>query len=292
MSTVVARIAAVPALWQKAGVLPFERVAHSAAARAGVLLRARYGERQDVSFKSDVDLVTAADRDAERLIVDAIAAAFPDHGIVAEESAARPGRDGHRWYIDPLDGTTNFAHAYPHFAVSIALAHGEDLLFGLVHDPMRCETFAAVRGGGARLNGVPIAVSDTSRLERALLGTGFPYDRRQHTAFYLAFLAEGMRRAQGVRRAGSAALDLCYVASGRLDAFWEWKLRPWDTAAGRLIVEEAGGRVTDFAGGPHRLAGEETAASNTLLHAELVDMLAHVRCELEGRPDVGRPRPA
>ncbi len=265
-------------------MLAFERVAHDAAARAGRLLRARYGERQEVSFKSEVDLVTAADRDAEQLIVDAISAAFPDHGIVAEESAARPGRDGHRWYIDPLDGTTNFAHAYPHFAVSIALADGEDLLLGLVHDPMRGETFAAVRGGGARLNGVPIGVSDTGRLEHALLGTGFPYDRRQRTAFYLAFLAEGMRRAQGVRRSGSAALDLCYIASGRLDAFWEWKLRPWDTAAGRLIVEEAGGRVTDFSGAPHRLTGDETAASNGRLHGELVEMLGHVRRDLDATP--------
>jgi myo-inositol-1(or 4)-monophosphatase len=265
-------------------VRAFERVAHDAAARAGRLLRARYGERQDVSFKSEVDLVTATDRDAERLIVDTIAEAFPDHGIVAEESAARPGRDGHRWYVDPLDGTTNFAHAYPHFAVSIALADGEDLLLGVVHDPMRAETFAAVRGEGARLNGVPIRVSTTARLEQALLATGFPYDRRQHTAFYLAFLAEGMRRAQGIRRGGSAALDLCWLAAGRLDGFWEWKLRAWDTAAGRLVLEEAGGRVTDFAGGPHRLTGDETAASNATLHAELVDMLEHVRRQVGATP--------
>ena len=284
MSTVVRLIAPVRPLWQKAAVLAFERVAHAAAARAGALVRSRYRERQEISFKSEVDLVTATDRDAERLIVDAIAAAFPDHGIVAEESAERPGRDGHRWYIDPLDGTTNFAHGYPHFAVSIGLAGGDDLLLGLVHDPMRGETFVAVRGEGARLNGAPIAVSDTRRLDQALLGTGFPYDRRQHTAFYLAFLAEGMRRAQGVRRAGSAALDLCYVACGRLDAFWEWKLRPWDTAAGRIIVEEAGGSVSDFSGRPHELTGAETAASNTHLHPELVAMLGDVRSGLGAHP--------
>jgi myo-inositol-1(or 4)-monophosphatase len=280
MSTIVRSIAPARTLWQNAAVLAFERVAHVAAARAGRLLRARYGERQEITFKSEVDLVTAADRDAERVIVDAIATAFPDHGIVAEESAAQAGRDSHRWYIDPLDGTTNFAHAYPHFAVSIALAHGEEIVLGVVHDPMRGETFAAVRGGGARLNGAPIVVSDVERLEHALLGTGFPYDRRQHTAFYVAFFAEGMRRAQGVRRAGSAALDLCYVACGRLDAFWEWKLRPWDTAAGRLIVEEAGGRVTDFSGQPHELTGAETAASNAHLHPELLDMLGQVRRDL------------
>jgi len=264
-------------VWHKAAVQPFERVAHAAAARAGALLRARYRDRQEVSFKSEVDLVTAADRDAERLIVDCIRAAFPEHGIVAEESAPFPGSDPHRWYIDPLDGTTNFAHAYPHFAVSIALADGDELLLGLVHDPMRGETFAAVRGGGARLNGTPIAVSDTGRLEHALLGTGFPYDRRQHTAFYLAFLAEGMRRAQGVRRAGSAALDLCYVACGRLDAFWEWKLQPWDTAAGRLIVEEAGGRVTDLTGGALDLDAPSLVATNGHIHSAVLDVLREVR---------------
>jgi len=261
---------------RKVRMLPFERVAYAAAARAGALLRARYRERQEVSFKGEVDLVTATDREAEQLVVAAIGAAFPEHGIVAEESGARPGRDGHTWYVDPLDGTTNFAHGYPHFCVSIALARGDDLLLGLVYDPIREETFSALRGAGARLNGAPIGVSDARTLNHALLGTGFPYDRRRHADFYLAFLAEAMRRAQGVRRGGSAALDLCYVACGRLDAFWEWKLLPWDTAAGRLIVEEAGGRVSDFSGGSHRLTGEETAASNTYLHDALLDMLAAV----------------
>ena len=275
-------------MWHKAAVQPFERVAHAAAARAGALLRARYRDRQEVSFKSEVDLVTAADRDAERLIVDCIRAAFPEHGIVAEESAPFPGSDPHRWYIDPLDGTTNFAHGYPQFAVSMGLARGDDVLFGLVYDPMREELFTAVRGEGARLNGAPIAVSETARLEHALLATGFPYDRRRHAAFYLAFVGEAMRRAQGIRRAGSAALDLCYVACGRLDAFWEWKLHPWDIAAGRLIVEEAGGRVSDFTGGPHALSGEETAASNSRLHGELLEMLASVRHGLESVDGGGR----
>jgi len=261
-------------------VLAFERVAHAAAARAGALLRARHRERQEVSFKSEVDLVTAVDREAERLIVETLAAAFPAHGIVAEESPPRPDRDGHRWYVDPLDGTTNFAHGYPHFAVSIALAREDELLLGLVYDPMREESFSALRGGGARLNGAPIGVSDVASLERGLLGTGFPYDRRRQPEFYLAFWHEALRRAQGVRRAGAAALDLCYVACGRLDGFWEWKLHAWDTAAGRLIVEEAGGRVTAFSGAPHRLAGEETAASNGRIHEELLGMIADVRARL------------
>jgi myo-inositol-1(or 4)-monophosphatase len=269
-------------MWQKHPVLPFEGVAHAAVARAGALIRARYRDRQEISFKSEIDLVTAVDREAERILVNAIGGAFPDHAIIAEESASRPGRDGHCWYIDPLDGTTNFAHGYPHFAVSVGLARDAELLFGLVYDPMREETFSAVHGEGARLNGAPIVASDVDRLERALLATGFPYDRRQHLDFYLAFVHAAMQRAQGIRRAGAAALDLCWLACGRVDAFWEWKLRPWDTAAGRLIVTEAGGRVTDFAGGPHRLTGDETAASNGRLHDELLEMIAAVRRE-QGR---------
>jgi myo-inositol-1(or 4)-monophosphatase len=254
-----------------------------AAARAGALLRARYRERQEVSFKSEVDLVTAVDRQAEQLIVDVLCGAFPDHGMVAEESPARSGRDGYCWYVDPLDGTTNFAHGYPHFAVSIALVRHDQLLLGLVYDPIRDETFTALRGGGARLNGAPIEVSDVAELDHALLATGFPYDRRRSPEFYLAFWEEALRRTQGVRRSGSAALDLCYVACGRLDAFWEWKLRPWDVAAGRLLVEEAGGHVTDFASGTHQLAGQETAASNGRLHAELLRLISDVRDRLDAR---------
>lgn len=275
-----ANIAASSALWQKTAVVTFERAAYAAAARAGALIRARYREPHEVSFKSEVDLVTEVDRQAEALIIDTIAAAFPEHGIVAEESPARTSRDGHRWYIDPLDGTTNFAHGYPQFAVSIALAREDELLLGLVYDPLREETFSALRGAGARLNGMPIGVSAVTEFGRSLLGTGFPYDRRQHAAFYLAFFQEAICRTQGVRRAGSAALDLCAIACGRLDAFWEWKLHPWDTAAGRLIVEEAGGRVTDFSGAPHRLDGLETAASNGHLHVALTGMIAEVRTRL------------
>jgi myo-inositol-1(or 4)-monophosphatase len=264
-------------VWHNASVQAFERVAHAAATRAGALLRARYRERAEVAYKGDVDLVTAADRDAEGLIVEALSGAFPSHGIVAEESGLRPARDGHCWYVDPLDGTTNFAHGYPQFAVSIALARDGHLLLGLVYDPLREERFSAVRGGGACLNGAPITVSETRTLDAALLGTGFPYDRRAHRDFYLSFVREAIGRAQGVRRAGSAALDLCYVACGRLDAFWEWKLRPWDVAGGQLIVEEAGGRMTDFAGDPHRLDGGQAAASNGRLHEQLLRMIADVR---------------
>lgn len=261
-------------------MLVAERAAHLAAARAGALLRARYRERQEVSFKSEVNLVTAVDRQAEALIVGILHDAFPGHGIIAEESPVRESRDRHRWYVDPLDGTTNFAHGYPHFAVSIALAHDDELLLGLVYDPIREETFTALRGGGARLNGAPIGVSEVKEFGRSLLATGFPYDRRQAPEFYLAFWEEALRRTQCVRRSGSAALDLCYVASGRLDAFWEWKLHPWDTAAGRLVVEEAGGRVSDFTGNAHRLEGEETAASNGHLHTDLLRLIGDVRDRL------------
>ena len=249
-------------------------MALAAARSAGALIRDRFGGTQDVSFKGEVDLVTAVDRAAEGVIVDAIRGAFPDHGIVAEESGARNERGRYRWYVDPLDGTTNFAHGYPHVAVSIALALDGVLQVGVVHDPLRGETFTAIRGEGARLDEAPIRVSPTAELGRALLATGFPYDRRRRAGFYLAFVEAALTRAQCVRRAGSAALDLCYVAAGRLDGFWEWKLQPWDTAAGRLIVEEAGGRVTDFAGAPHELTGSQTAASNGTLHEALTAMLA------------------
>jgi myo-inositol-1(or 4)-monophosphatase len=197
--------------------------------------------------------------------------------MVAEESAsetlAPPPQDRYVWYLDPLDGTTNFAHAYPQFAVSLALGRGSDLLFAIVHDPVRAETFVAERGSGATLNGEPIAVSTTRELNDALLATGFPYDRREHIDFYLGFFADMVRRTQGIRRNGSAALDLCYVACGRLDGFWEWKLRPWDTAAGVLIVQESRGTVSDFRGDPIDLFGRQTLASNGHVHRAMVEVL-------------------
>jgi myo-inositol-1(or 4)-monophosphatase len=259
-------------------VLAIERVAHAAARRAGTLIRARHRERQEVSFKSTaVDLVTQVDREAEALIVGMIREAFPDHAIVAEESESSRVSGGPCWYIDPIDGTTNFTHGYPVCAVSIALAEGEELRFGLVHDPLREETFSAVKGDGARLNGFPIGVSEAASLDQALLGTGFPYDRRERADFYLAFVGAALRRARDIRRAGSAALDLCYVACGRLDGYWEWNLHAWDTAAGAVILTEAGGRITDFSGSSHRLGDPDTAASNGRIHDELLQMLGDVR---------------
>ena len=266
---------------RQGGVEDFERVAVAAASRAGDLLRARYGGRQQVSFKSAIDLVTTVDREAEGLILETIRQAFPEHGIVAEESAPTSGRGEYRWYVDPLDGTTNFAHGFPQFAVSIALEHWDEVIVGVVQDPLRAETFVATRGGGARLNGAPIAVSDVDTLDRSLVGSGFPYDVRERVDFYEVFWRLALTRAQGVRRVGSAALDLCWVASGRLDAFWEWKLHAWDVAAGSLIVQEAGGRVSDLAGSRPRLTGGQIAASNGRVHDELVRMLAEAQVRAE-----------
>jgi myo-inositol-1(or 4)-monophosphatase len=173
-----------------------------------------------------------------------------------------------------LDGTTNFAHGYPQVSVSIALERDRELILGLVHDPLRGEYFKALQGEGATLNDQPIKASNVAELDKALLGTGFPYDRRERARYYLGFFEAFMVSCQGVRRTGSAALDLCYVACGRLDGFWELKLHPWDTAAGSVIVREAGGKITNFRGGPFSILGEQTLASNGLIHAEMVRVLA------------------
>ena len=258
--------------------MEFERIARAAISEAGALLRARWRSNKTVHYKSAVDLVTETDRDAEALIVGRLRRAFPDHLIVAEEASAgaslsAPTDDRYVWYLDPLDGTTNFAHAYPQFCVSLGLARGTEMLFGIVDDPLREETFVANRGRGATLNDEPIRVSAVNNLQRALLGTGFAYDRQERPDFYLGFVRDFMRQAQDFRRAGSAALDLCYVACGRFDGFWEWNLCPWDTAAGTLIVREAGGMVSDFRGRAFDLYGEQTLASNGHLHAAMVAVL-------------------
>ncbi len=259
---------------------PYERVARAAVDEAAVLLREAWLEAKNVRYKGDVDLVTETDHRVEALIVDRLRAAFPDHTVIAEEAQGDGpidqeswGEDDFVWYLDPLDGTTNFAHGYPQFAVSLALARGRELQFALVHDPIRDERFVAHRGAGATLNGQPIGVSNVSALAHGLIATGFPYDRRQHADYYLGFFGEFVRTAQGVRRNGSAALDLCYVACGRLDGFWEWKLRPWDVAAGVLLVREAGGRVSDFRDTPFDLHGDQTLASNGRLHSDMAALL-------------------
>lgn len=255
------------------------QVAREVAAEAAAAVRVAARAPRRIEHKGAIDLVTETDRAVEALITARLAAAFPDHLIVAEEAsaagggAARPPADRYAWYVDPLDGTTNFAHGHPHFAVSLALARGAELLLGVVVDPLRDETFAARRGGGATCNDAPLRVSVVDRVGAALLGTGTPYDRRERADLYLGVIRAFMLRCHGIRRAGSAALDLCWVAAGRLDGYWEWRLGPWDMAAGALIVREAGGTVTDFAGGPHDLFGTETLASNGRLHDEMIGVL-------------------
>jgi myo-inositol-1(or 4)-monophosphatase len=223
-----------------------------------------------IEYKGDVDLVTAADRASEKLIVERLRTRWPQYGIVGEEGTRSDVDAEYRWYVDPLDGTTNFAHGYPVFCVSIALVRGDETLeAGVLFDPTRNELFAAERGKGATLNGHPIHVSPIARLAESILGTGFPSHKR-HQNPNIHFYQQLTLLSHGVRRAGSAALDLANVASGRFDGFWEFNLNPWDTAAGVLIVLEAGGRVTRFDGAPFRLDSHEVLASNGLIHDELL----------------------
>jgi len=250
------------------------------AREAGAKLREFFAQGVETEYKGDVDLVTVADRTVEKLIKTRLGETFPDHGIYGEEGTRERMQGEFRWYVDPLDGTTNFAHGFPQFCVSMGLeqrpaekAEGEDgtLVAAVIYDPLRDEIYTAERGQGARLNGRPIKVSRVPELAEALLSTGFP-SRKRHASPNVHFYQEFTLRSHGVRRAGSAALDLAYVASGRLEAFWEFNLNPWDTAAGILLVEEAGGKVTDFAGNPFKLDSREVLASNGLIQGELVEL--------------------
>jgi myo-inositol-1(or 4)-monophosphatase len=250
------------------------------AREAGAKLREFFAQGVETEYKGDVDLVTVADRTVEKLIKTRLGETFPDHGIYGEEGTRERMQGEFRWYVDPLDGTTNFAHGFPQFCVSMGLeqrpagkAEDEDgtLVAAVIYDPLRDEIYTAERGQGARLNGRPIKVSRVPELAEALLSTGFP-SRKRHASPNVHFYQEFTLRSHGVRRAGSAALDLAYVASGRLEAFWEFNLNPWDTAAGILLVEEAGGRVTDFAGNPFKLDSREVLASNGLIQGELVEL--------------------
>ncbi len=248
------------------------------AEEAGAILLEGYGRVHHPERKGRIDLVTQFDRRSEELILKRIAERFPGSAVLAEESGvhARHGTSELRWIVDPLDGTTNFAHNYPFFAVSIAAEVAGEIVAGVVRDPVRPECFAAAKGAGATRNGEPIRVSSIARLEDALLVTGFPYDVREHPERLIPAFQEFLTRAQAVRRDGSATLNLCYTAMGRFDGFWEAALSPWDLAAGTLIVREAGGRVTDFRGGTFDLAAGELLASNGALHAEMMSLLASV----------------
>jgi myo-inositol-1(or 4)-monophosphatase len=254
------------------------RVAVDAARAAGQLLHREHPRTRQVSFKGAVtNLVTEMDGRAEALVVDAITAQFPDDGILAEEGSARAGRSGRRWVIDPLDGTTNYAHGLPVYSVGIGLERDGVVELGVVYDPSRDELFVGERGAGATLNDARLTVSTTEALDRSLLVTGFPYDIRTNHDNNLQEYATFAVRSRAVRRLGSALLDLAYVAAGRLDGFWELSLSPWDVVAGGILVEEAGGRLTDLTGGPVDIDRPRVVASNGRIHGEMLAVLKEIR---------------
>jgi len=257
---------------------------------AGAILREGHGRPHAPEKKGRIDLVTEYDRRSEALLVARIRERFPDHAILAEESgAAGASRARVRWLCDPLDGTTNFAHNYPFFCVSVGVEVDGAMAAGAVYDPVRDEMFAAASGRGATLDGTEIRVSRIADVDAALLVTGFPYDVREHPARHLPLFQEFLLRAQGVRRDGSAALNLCYVAMGRFDGMWEGDLSPWDVAAGTLIVREAGGVVTGYDGEPFQLDGRRHVAANAGLHAQLLAVVAlHPEAGAAAGRDVAR----
>ncbi|HTT60699.1 MAG TPA: inositol monophosphatase family protein [Bryobacteraceae bacterium] len=245
------------------------------AREAGALLAVQFERRLPFETKGEYDLVTDADRASERLIVERLTTHFPSHAIVAEEGGGHDSSSEYRWYVDPLDGTTNFAHSFPCFNVTLALEISGELVAGVVFDPIRGELFTAERGSGAYLNHRRIRVSKVQKLENALVATGFP-SRKRHLNVNVHFYHQLGMLTHGVRRCGSAAIDLAYVASGRLDAFWEFGLNPWDMAAGLLLVAEAGGRCSTMRGEPYRLRGPNIVVDNGLLHDEILALFAEV----------------
>jgi myo-inositol-1(or 4)-monophosphatase len=251
----------------------FVEAASAIAREAGALLMSHRGI--GFELKGEFDLVTAADRGSEKLIVNRLHQLFPDHGIVAEEGGSAEMKSEYRWFVDPLDGTTNFAHGFPVFNVTMAVAKGNEVVGGVVFDPERNELFAAERGGGATLNGKKISVSKAKILEDALVATGFP-SRRRHQNVNVHFYYQLAMVTHGVRRAGAAAIDLAWTACGRLEAFWEFGLNPWDMAAGTLLVEEAGGKVSGMRGEPLDLYGPHLLADNGLIHDETLALFSEI----------------
>ncbi|MGH9321677.1 MAG: inositol monophosphatase family protein [Vicinamibacteria bacterium] len=248
-------------------------VAVEAALAGGAVLKSYLGGAFQISYKGELNLVTEADLASEREVISTLRRRFPGAGILAEEMGESEGDSGMRFIVDPLDGTTNFAHGYAVFAVSIAYEEKDRVLAAAVYDPAREELFTAAKGRGAFLNGRRLRVSTTTSLSRAMLVTGFPYDVKEDLDGNLRLFRRFMGASRAVRRDGSAALDLCYLAAGRFDGFWEEKLGPWDTAAGALIVEEAGGRVTDLGGGAYHYSLECIVASNLRIHAQMLEVI-------------------
>jgi len=253
----------------------FLETAAEIAREAGAIVIS-YGERKiGFDLKGEYDLVTEADRASERLIVERLRSHFPSHSIVAEEGGGNEGESEYRWYVDPLDGTTNFAHGFPAYNVTMALERSGELIAGVIFDPLRNEMFTAEHGSGAYLNNHRIHVSKTPRIDASLVATGFP-SRKRHLNVNVHFYYQLAMLSHGVRRAGSAALDLAYVACGRLDAFWEFGLNPWDIAAGVLMIREAGGICSDMHGGTLKMRGPHILADNTLLHAPMRELFAEI----------------
>lgn len=247
--------------------------AEGIAKKAGKMLRENINTSAEIFFKGAVDLVTDFDNRAQRMIFDHLSACFPDHDFIGEEGLSKNRGEEFRWIIDPLDGTTNYAHGFPIFCVSIALEWKEEIVLGVVYDPMRREMFSAVKEEGAFLNGKKIQVSSIGDLDKSLVATGFPYDLRESKVNNIDHFNNFVVRVQAIRRCGSAAMDLCYVACGRFDGFWELKLKPWDVAAGALIVKEAGGKISDFKNGEFSIFSNEILATNGLIYTQMVEVL-------------------
>jgi myo-inositol-1(or 4)-monophosphatase len=246
------------------------------AREAGALLANYFERRVAFELKGEFDLVTEADRASEKLVVERLRSHFPQHSIVAEEGGGHESASEYRWYVDPLDGTTNFAHSFPMFNVTLGLERAGQMIAGVVYDPVRQEMFSAELGGGAYLNNRRIHVSACKRLEDSLSSTGFP-SRKRHQNINIHFYHQMAMASHGVRRTGSAALDLAYVSCGRLDAFWEFGLKPWDMAAGTLLVREAGGAVSDMKGAPHNVnSSEDLLADNGTIHQAVLELFGEV----------------
>ena len=254
----------------------FLRLAIAAAKEAGRIQIAHYGRAHTIEYKGKIDPVTEVDKLCERAIIEMISRTFPDHDILSEETSFEEKGSSWKWIIDPIDGTTNYIHEYPCFCVSIGLEVEEVVQTGVVYNPLLDELFTAQKGEGAFLNRSRITVSRRDELDGSFLCTGFPYDVREQSDFYLQYFRAFITRSFALRRPGSAVLDLCYVAAGRFDGFWEMKLHPWDVAAASLIVMEAGGEITDFKGNPFSIYSEEILASNGLIHEAMLQVMKEV----------------
>ncbi len=250
-----------------------KRVGIAAAYKGGSVLRSHYGRISRIDKKGAIDLVTEADTESEKVIIDTIQNVFPDHAVLAEESGLNQGKTNNTWIVDPLDGTTNFTHRLGLFGVSIGFSSSQDTVFGVVLSPLTGELFTAIKGKGAELNGRAINVSTSLTVSDSLLATGFPYNLKDVFSPILARYSNCLKASQGVRRLGSAAIDLCYVACGRFDGFWEQNLKPWDTAAGELIAREAGATITDFSNSPFTIDRNEILATNGNIHEEMLSLL-------------------